>query len=255
MQSTMLAARQGLEGPMEVPLSANPLTAVIAMTAIMCVVVLTKLWIRATVIKQVGPDDWSALLGALFVIAITGVIGSVFREAGLDSSSALASPGQINSPVFSDRLFVFLLLSGVPNGFAKLSILFLLLKIFPRQARPVTAYFILAGLGVVTLFYSIVVLYIGIHCGPQPCTVDEQVNIVKATASVNMVLDIYVFVLAVVNVWTVQMSTRNKLGVLAVFATGLLALACSIVVLYYRVNTTTDPNAVWVQVLIPLVLV
>lgn len=119
-------------------------------------------------------------------------------------------------------MFVVLLLSGVPNGFAKLSILFLILKIFPHQARPVTAYFIFAGLGVVTLFYSIVVLYVGIHCGPQRCTVDEQINISKATASVNMVLDIYIFVLAVVNVWTVQMSTRDKLGVLAVFTTGLL---------------------------------
>lgn len=73
MQSTMLATRQGPSEPMEVRLSANPLSAVIAITAIMCVTVATKLWIKATVIKQVGLDDCSALLGAVsFILALFG---------------------------------------------------------------------------------------------------------------------------------------------------------------------------------------
>ncbi|XXH04311.1 hypothetical protein Hte_010725 [Hypoxylon texense] len=162
---------------------------------------------------------------------------SVFREAGLDSSSATASPGQINDPKFADKPFVFLLLSAVPNGFAKLSVLFLLRIIFPRRARPITGYLTWLGIVVVVLYHSILVLYIGIHCGPKDYTVDEQVDIAKG------------------NVWTLQMSKRNKIGVVAVFATGLMALACSITVLYYRVVTTEDLNVVWVQVLTPLVLV
>ncbi|KAI1410395.1 hypothetical protein F5Y13DRAFT_192256 [Hypoxylon sp. FL1857] len=271
-ESTMLARRQA-SGPPAVPLSANPFAAIIAITAIMGMFVAAKLLIRLRIIKKFGLEDWSALVGALFVIAMTGVIGSVFQEAGLNASSAIASPGQIADPVFaavksfwnlqapihrltsSQRLFVFLLLSGVPNGFAKLSVLFILLTMFPRTVRPITAYLIWAGIAVVVLFYAILVLYIGIHCGPHSCTVVEQVDIAKGSASINLILDVYILAIAVVNVWTLQMSRRYRIGVIAVFATGLMALACSIIVLYYRVVTTEDPNAVWTQVLTPLVLV
>ncbi|KAI1379733.1 hypothetical protein F4677DRAFT_463980 [Hypoxylon crocopeplum] len=258
--STMLVGRQAAAPP-AVPLSANPLSAIIAITVIMSVFVAAKLWIRLRIVKKFGLEDWSALIGAFFVIAMTGVMGSIFQEAGLNSSSAIASPGQIQDPAFADvnslakPLFVFLLLSGVPNGFAKLSVLFLLLNIFPRTLRPATAYLLWAGVAVVVLFYGILVLYIGIHCGPQDCTVAEQVDIAQGSASINLILDVYILVIAVVNVWTLPMSRNHKIGVIAVFATGLMALACSIIVLYYRVVTTEDPNAVWVQVLIPLVLV
>ncbi|KAK8044772.1 hypothetical protein PG993_004796 [Apiospora rasikravindrae] len=255
--SLLLAARQAVPPgpPPMVSLTANPLAAIVAMTAITSVIVLIKVYIRFRTFKRIDLDDWASLIGASFVIAITGVIGSVFQEAGLDSSSARASPGQIADSKFADRLFVFLLLAGVPNGFAKLSILFFLRNIFPRRARPWTAWCIWTGITVVVLFYVIQVLYIGIHCGPQACTVNEQVDIAKATASINLALDIFILVLAVVNVWTLKMSRRHKIGVIAVFMTGILAVACSITVLYYRVVTTQDPDAVWVQVLIPLVLV
>ncbi|KAK8105165.1 hypothetical protein PG999_008524 [Apiospora kogelbergensis] len=94
------------------------------------------------------------------------------------------------------------------------------------MARPRTAWCIWAGITIVVLFYVIQVLYIGIHCGPKACTVVEQVNIAKATASVNLVLDIFILVLAVVNVWTLQMSRRHKIGVIGVFMTGILSVHC-----------------------------
>ncbi|KAI0401579.1 hypothetical protein F4802DRAFT_579679 [Xylaria palmicola] len=253
----MHAVRQAppMGPPPSVALSANPLAAIVAITVIMVAVVAAKLWVRAIIIKKLALDDWSVLVGSLFVIANTGIIGSIFVQAGLNSGSALASPGQIQDPKFAPRLFVFLLISAIPNGFAKLSILLLLLAIFPRRARPMTAYVIYVGIGIVLFFYTILTLYIAIHCGPRTCSVEEQVKIAQATASVNLSLDVYVLTLAIVNVWTLQMSRRYKIGVMAVFSTGILALVASIIVLYYRVTTTQNPDAVWVQVLTPLVLV
>jgi uncharacterized membrane protein YcgQ (UPF0703/DUF1980 family) len=120
---------------------------------------------------------------------------------------------------------VYLLLSAVPNGFAKLAILFLLLKAFPRIARPLTAYFVYAGIVVATLFYVIQVLYVGIHCGPQnatPCSVPTQVNLARACACINLILDVYILVIAIANVWTLQLTTKRKMGLVLVFLTGLL---------------------------------
>ncbi|KAJ8069760.1 hypothetical protein OCU04_000179 [Sclerotinia nivalis] len=253
-----LAVRQAAQPgpPPAESLSANPVAAVLAITIIMFLIVAAKVYTKAFITKQPGMDDLMAMIGSFFVIADAAVIVSVFYDSGLSTGSA--SPAAIEDPKLAKRLFVYLLLGPVPNGFAKLSILFLLLKIFPRIARPITAYCIYLGITVVFLFYSINVLYTGIHCGPyrhSPCSVDTQVKIAKASASVNLTLDVYVMAIAIVNIWTLHMTTRHKLGVIVVFLTGILALVCSIITLYYRVVTTVNPNAIWTQVLVPLVLV
>ncbi|KAJ3577060.1 hypothetical protein NPX13_g3509 [Xylaria arbuscula] len=258
--------------PPPVALSADPFAAIIAITVVMSVIVLAKIWAKVVVIKQFGLDDWSALIGSLFVIAETGVLASILRDSGLDSANAVASPLTLNDPSFQGvgstkshtnnlrltnpkRLFVLLILAGVPLAFAKLSILFLLLKIFPRHARPITAYFIWAAIAFAVLYYGINVLYIAIRCGPRlVCPGVENLTIGKVLSIANLALDIYMFVLAAVNVWTLQMSNRLKVGVTAIFATGFLALAASAIVLYFRVYFPTDPNEVWIQILTPTVL-
>ena len=164
----------------------------------------------------------------------------MFHEAGLNSASARASPGQIGDPKFSivrllirypstdslhlQRLFIFALLGPVPNGFAKLSILVLLLKVFPRTVRPLSAVFVFAGIATTVLFYSIQLLYFGIHCGPykEPCSIDTQNSLGKASASINLILDLYILAVAVLNVWTMHLSVREKIGVTLVFGMGVL---------------------------------
>jgi hypothetical protein len=258
LRTVNLAVRQASQAgpPPAEPLSADPVAAVLAITIIMFLVVAAKVYTKVHITKQPGLDDLMATIGAFFVIADAGVIISVFYDSGLSTGSA--SPAAIADPKLANRLFVYLLLGPVPNGFAKLSILFLLLKIFPRTARPLASYCIYLGIAVVFLFYSINVLYTGIHCGPyrhEACSVETQVNIARASASINLILDVYVMAIAIVNIWTLRMTTRHKIGVILVFMVGILALVCSIVTLYYRVVTTTNPNAIWTQVLFPLVLV
>ncbi|KAI0549801.1 hypothetical protein F4679DRAFT_251335 [Xylaria curta] len=255
----LLVPRQSAPGaptpPPPVALSADPFGAIIAITVVMSVIVLAKIWAKIIVVKQFGLDDWSALIGSLFVIAETGVLASILKDSGLDSANAVASPLTLNAPSLQGRLFVLLILAGVPLAFAKLSILFLLLKIFPREARPITAYFIWAAIAFAVLYYGINVLYIAIRCGPHlVCPGVENLTIGKVLSIANLVLDVYMFILAAVNVWTLQMSKRHKIGVTAIFATGFLALAASAIVLYFRVYFPTNPNEVWIQILTPTVL-
>ncbi|KAJ8121573.1 hypothetical protein ONZ43_g2010 [Nemania bipapillata] len=205
-----LISRQSAPGadPTSLPpvaLSADPFAAIIAITVVMAVIVLAKIWAKIVIVKQFGLDDWSALIGSSFVIAETGVLASILKDSGLDSANASASPLTLNDPSFKG--------------------------IFPRRARPTTAYFLWAAIAFTVLYYGINVLYIAIRCGP---------NLVLSIA--NLALDIYMFVLAAVNVWTLQMSKRLKVGVTAIFATGFLALAASAIVLYFRVYFPTNPD-------------
>ncbi|KAI0388400.1 hypothetical protein F5Y17DRAFT_463737 [Xylariaceae sp. FL0594] len=83
---------------------------------------------------------------------------------------------------------------------------------------------------------------------------DLAVVLGASNGSADLILDVYILVVALVNISRHQLSTRKKIGVSAVFSTGILSLVASIIVLYYRVHSTQDPAAVWVQVLTPLVL-
>jgi hypothetical protein len=76
----------------------------------------------------------------------------------------------------------------------------------------------------VTLYYSILVIYTGVHCGPYrgTCSVPTQVSIAKASASIKLMLDVYVMGIAVVNVWALKMNTRYRIGVIIIFLTGFL---------------------------------
>lgn len=123
------------------------------------------------------------------------------------------------------RLFVFTLLSAVPNGFAKLAILALLAAVFPRIARPITSYLVYLGMAVVILFYSILVIYTGVKCGPKngvTCSVPFQVNLARASTSVNLILDVYIMAIAIWNSWSLQLTRKRKFGIIAVFMTGTL---------------------------------
>jgi hypothetical protein len=58
--------------PPLVPLSANPLAAIISITVIMSIIVLMKLYTKAFVNKQFGPDDWTAIIGAVRMLSFAG---------------------------------------------------------------------------------------------------------------------------------------------------------------------------------------
>ncbi|KAL1604785.1 hypothetical protein SLS60_004325 [Paraconiothyrium brasiliense] len=210
--------------PPPVNLPADPTAAVIAITVIMFIIVVLKVGYRAFVVKHPQWDDLAAGLGALLTVAMTAVIVSVFNEAGL-KHRALVSPIVVGAPQFTNRLFVYTLLSAVPNGFAKLAILSLLATVFPRIARPITAYFVYFGMAVVVLFYSILVIYTGVKCGPKngvSCSVPLQVNLAKASTTVNLILDVYIMIISVWNIMSLQLTRRRKFGIVAVFLTGIL---------------------------------
>lgn len=113
----------------------------------------------------------------------------------------------------------------------KLSILFLLLRLFPRSARRTLAYLVYLGLALNILYSIIITLYFGIVCAPRPggggtfpasCSPGIRLQVGISSAALNAFLDIYVLAISIPTIAALQMSTRRKIGVSLVLGTGML---------------------------------
>lgn len=113
---------------------------------------------------------------------------------------------------------------------AKLSLLSLYLDVFgPNQALRYAIYF---GMVSVTLFYTGTFIAFCVLAIPRPGetligtilsnNVASLIPISVAQAAVNVASDFYIFLLPIPGVVQLQMPTRKKIGVCAIFATGSL---------------------------------
>ena len=113
--------------------------------------------------------------------------------------------------------------------FAKLSFFIFYLKLFrPNIWLRYAIYF---GAFVNCAFYFAVVVFTLCFTAPAPGQTfadaflspryGRMFNTTIPIASGSLVLDLYIFCLPVAGVWNLQLSTRRKLGILAIFLTGL----------------------------------
>ena len=122
------------------------------------------------------------------------------------------------------------MLLGPSAFFAKVSLLLLYLRIFgPRKS---TRYAIYAGLAFAVPLYSVNIPIEAYYCAPSAgkgWTVSEigpkcwnSIVLGLVQGPLNVVLDLFLFVLPIPVVMGLQMSLGRRMAVLAVFFTGLL---------------------------------
>ena len=117
--------------------------------------------------------------------------------------------------------------------FTKLSLFLLYLRLF--SCRQTIKRLVYAGILVSGLYYTIQTLTFGIMCVHRPgeSWIDPRFRarchkaiILKWTQGIfGLFSDIYIFILPLPYIWALQVPLRQRLGVLAVFATGLLSAA------------------------------
>ena len=114
--------------------------------------------------------------------------------------------------------------------FAKLSLFLLYIQLFrPTDWLRYSAY---AGAVVNVLFYTLALVLALIYSVPHPGQTLRQAfqsprqahNVAKSlpTACINLILDVYILLLPIAGVSKLQLPIRKKIGVIAVFLTGLL---------------------------------
>lgn len=113
----------------------------------------------------------------------------------------------------------------------KISLFLLYLRIFSTIRR--TRYLIYLGIGVNAIFYAISFALILYYCGPggdgkfvkafgtKKCVVDAR-TLITVQASFNIASDMYLLCIPVPVISNLQLPTKKKIGVMAIFMTGSL---------------------------------
>ncbi|KAL8992215.1 MAG: hypothetical protein Q9169_007276 [Polycauliona sp. 2 TL-2023] len=222
--------------------------------ALMLSLVVIRFYTKIAIKRVVRWDDW------LCIPATAGAIG--FAAVSITLVHQAVGPHQWDVPVShftDDVLRKFIVVDVIYSPailMAKLSLLSLYLEIFrPNHKMRYAIYF---GMVFVTLFYTATFIAFCVLAIPGPGEtligtilshdVASLIPISIGQGGVNVASDFYIFLLPIPGVLQLQMPTRKKIGVCAIFATGSLACLASIMGLYYRTRLERDSDVTWALV-------
>ncbi|KAJ3571854.1 hypothetical protein NPX13_g5237 [Xylaria arbuscula] len=207
------------------PSSANVLIIVgTVLLVIMLVFASIRFYVKVIVRRKVTADDWTTLA------AVVTVTRAKFGTHMWDISVA---------HTLGDDFLIASFFTNWPTGlvwaFAKTSFFLMYLQIFgPLPWLRVCVYI---GLTVNWLFYTIVVIASFAYQVPNAGQTwqegflnpryNDAFRWTIPIASGSLILDTYIFILPVIAIFNLQLQVKKKLGVIAVFATGLLACVAS----------------------------
>ncbi|KUJ12852.1 uncharacterized protein LY89DRAFT_672968 [Mollisia scopiformis] len=185
-----------------------------------------------------------------------------FCKAGVGTHEWDLKIGQMISNEFLVDGGAFVVVTLPCMMFAKLTFFIFYVQIF--RIRTHLSRWIWAGAIVTTGFYiatSIAQFYFTIP-GPGQTWFDKidlnpnsQSSIIGIVSSCfGIISDFYLFFLAVAGIWKLQIPKERKMGVIAVFATGLLACVVSVVGLVYRIKSREGSDGTY-QLLPPAFLI
>ncbi|KAL8677662.1 MAG: hypothetical protein Q9186_005924 [Xanthomendoza sp. 1 TL-2023] len=129
--------------------------------------------------------------------------------------------------------------------FTKLSLLLLYYRIFAPDRM--TKYLVILGILYCFVLYASYLLLTFLLCQSQIISYcKHQWNLFLLTTSgLNVLGDFYLLAIPLAAVAKLQMPFRKKLGVSAIFFTGLLACASGILALYYRIQLLNTQDLTW----------
>lgn len=172
------------------------------------------------------------------LLAAGWLAGSILEERyGLGRDIWTLDPWRISE--FLKVFFVFEVLYTLTLGLIKTSILFLYLRLFPdpkfrRTVWATQAFnFLMVGCFIISDFLQCQPIsffwqsWDGEHSGR--CF---NINALAwAHSALNIALDFWMLYLPATQVWSLQMKTRKKVGVILMFGIGILLVSCSVLII------------------------
>ncbi|SLM35587.1 40s ribosomal protein s12 [Lasallia pustulata] len=222
-------------------------------TVVMIILVINREYTKYFIIRKLGWDDLTCLLGAL---AATGYyISSLYEvkagRVGIHQWNVRLT--YLMSDVFLVPSYVVVILVPPAMIFTKLTFFLVYLQIFQPFKWLRTCVYL--GATVTTLFYVVTELFwivamtpikaqTFLSVGASPAQLRALVLSVP-TAAVGLGIDVYLLVLPVTAVMQLQLPTRHKIGVILIFLTGIAAVISSALSVYYRTLLNTDADITW----------
>lgn len=245
MSLSPVVARGAITGPLE---SSNERTIFGVTTAFLILAVISvaiRFFGRRVRKQKYGLDDWLCLASmCTFVIEIGLVYQSephtnLYSEVGHQPNLLLldvlqghaGNPNMTPADVedFSRIAFAVQFPYGFTMGFVRLSIISLEYRIFtPYRSFRYICYAMMALVVAWVIFVVVAALAV---CQPLPYYWDksiqggycgDQTNIYRAIAAIGIGTDLIIFIAPIPMIWRLNMRMRQKIGVLIIFALGLL---------------------------------
>ncbi|TGJ77551.1 hypothetical protein E0Z10_g10720 [Xylaria hypoxylon] len=226
---------------------------------LMLVFLALRIYARIKITRSLGVDDYLSLAAGASITAFTGLSLSLFGEP--------LGPHQWNVPLsrfnasFMGRTLGSIVLFSLSSVFVKTALLSLYLRVFSpnRTARMM----IWIGFTTIVVFYTIAIILNIRFCLPLSMTTpvpdqDEWAKKLKASncsqpvynlnAAVGLfgvVSDLYVLIIPVSMVYKLRIPRNKKIGILAIFLTGLVAIASSITSTAFRFHQLKSYDFTW----------
>ncbi|OAL29503.1 hypothetical protein AYO20_09143 [Fonsecaea nubica] len=204
----------------------------IALVVVAGILVIARFWTRIVINHMLGLDDWCVLMALFIAITMTGLFyGETKNGFGLHSD-------QVNEEHFLQAWKYFLscqVLYKAAALFAKLSMLFLYLRIFSSSRNfRIAAYivmFICFGTAIGTIIPTI------FACHPiqkawtptLPGTCIWTPGIWYSSSSINIATDVMIIVLPIAQIRSLKLPKAQKFGLALLFSLGLFIIGTCIV--------------------------
>ncbi|KFY26446.1 hypothetical protein V491_01304 [Pseudogymnoascus sp. VKM F-3775] len=207
----------------------------------------TKLYLTKS--KSLQLDDFFMFLGWAMSV-VTQVILTVSIAEGGMCAHVWEMP-LTRFEKYSVATYVAAPVYQMCNGFTKLSLLMVYIKLSPQKWFRVAAWF---SIVVVALYTSVITLLMFFHCHPIRRAFDFKIQtggcldagiLYMATAVSNIITDVMLFVLPTPMILKLKMSKSQKIACILIFALGSLTIATSVIRLVYLPGTLRSTDISW----------
>ncbi|KAF2232168.1 hypothetical protein EV356DRAFT_257882 [Viridothelium virens] len=215
---------------------------------------------KRRVIKHRTWDDLTCLLGVIGTLAYTTIViglsvGRFYGYHSWDVSVAQALTSQSKAHLV--LLVISTCLSGPALWLVKLSVFVLYLELFsPFRWLRITA---ICGILISGLYFFGITIAFAILCSPlhghsqmdyfnallAPRCQNHDIGMAISNRAGHLATDVFLILLPLPAVWSLHMPFKRKLGVSAMFLTGILGLIASTLGLYYQVTLEYRSDTTW----------
>ncbi|CAI7638620.1 unnamed protein product [Penicillium bialowiezense] len=232
------------------------LTIMILLLLLSCISVVLRVYCRAFLVHKVGLDDYLIVVGLAITIGM-GVMNGFHVSMGTGRHLTDLPLEKVLVPTLK-HWYVYQLVYPLSVGMVKFSILAQYYRIFAvKKFRMATL-----GVGLFVFAYTIICVFVNaFECHSKPWrawdpSFPKGCNNLPmtyfSTAGINILTDILILVMPLPVLVNLNLHTRRKYALVAIFLTGAFASAASIVRLnaLYKYTTTKDVSYDAIQILI-----
>ncbi|ROV92972.1 hypothetical protein VMCG_08978 [Cytospora schulzeri] len=220
----------------------------ITFMALILVVMSVRMYVRLFISRKIALDDVLMIIGTVFTfgLSIASIIAATY---GVGLHVADIPPQNLRpmlQSIYSTRLLYILGMS-----FVKVALLVFYLRLDPRRPMRLGLYIFT---GVIVVFNIISFFILAFSCSPPAMFWGDVVaggkcmkaksllDFYNVNGILNIIIDLGIYLLPIPMVWAIRMPFKQKLGVVGIFALGLLSVAAGCVRFGYvlLLSNTTD---------------